>query len=402
MESFFKRVPRTYLVTFLLVVFVAAGLFVYTQTRPSAEYPEVIALSSEEARTFEELTEYFKNLARDKGAAYAFEVLRRAEFPLGTDMHLLGHEVGYALYDEKGIDGIASCTDEFRNACSHSLVISAFIEHGESALPTISKACKRAPGGKGAYTMCFHGLGHGVLAYVGYDLEKAIMLCKKAGTKEYAQGEYVECVGGTVMEMLSGVHDRTAWGLQAEKYLKKDDPLFPCTADFMSREVRPVCLAHITPNLFLAAGLNLASLDPAGYPRAFRFCEALPKSASVERESCYGGFGKEFITLARERDIRDLGSMGPTELRKVREWCNAAEHVQGKKWCENYALASLFWGGESEADASFAFCELAQGSERNECFRQLGGHIGYYLEGTARGTALCLRLPEYVQNLCGL
>jgi hypothetical protein len=66
--------------------------------------------------------------------------------------------------------------------------------------------------------MCFHGLGHGVLAYTEYDLEKAVDICKRTGTKQYNNEEYAECVGGAIMEIIGGgFHDPQKWAVQSKK-----------------------------------------------------------------------------------------------------------------------------------------------------------------------------------------
>ena len=154
--------------------------------------------------SFEDLTDRFRKLSKDQGAVYAFEVLGTASLPANTDLHLLGHAVGDELYEQKGVAGIADCTPDFRNACSHSIVVGALNEFGEAALPQIRDACKKAPGGSGAYTMCYHGLGHGVFAYNAYDLADTAALCKKTGTAAYHDREYIECMGGAVRETMGG------------------------------------------------------------------------------------------------------------------------------------------------------------------------------------------------------
>jgi hypothetical protein len=141
--------------------------FVLKANTPS--YPEITELANKHY-TFTELKQYFTKLAETKGGAYAYEVLKQAAVPPQTDMHLLGHVVGDQLYRQQGIEGIKVCTDDFRNACSHSIVVGLLLDKGETILPEIAKTCKEAPGGTGAYTMCYHGLGHGVLAYTNYNL----------------------------------------------------------------------------------------------------------------------------------------------------------------------------------------------------------------------------------------
>ncbi len=183
------------------LVCILALVFFFASHR-AASYSEATAIGVG-VEDFTQLSDRFQNLAKEKGALYAYEVLRRAVLPPGTYVHLLGHTVGDELYKQKGVSGIADCTQEFRNACSHTIVIGALNEFGsEKALSLIHEACKKAPGGSGAYTMCHHGLGHGVFAYYGYDLTKTDAFCKKTGTAAYHNREYVECMGGAIMELM--------------------------------------------------------------------------------------------------------------------------------------------------------------------------------------------------------
>ena len=386
--------------TLLLMALVVGGVwFGYTVSNPP--YPEVAELGRLSEPSFQDLSDYFRELAEKKGAPYAFEVLRRATLPPDTDPHLLGHLVGDMLYKQQGIGGIARCTDDFRNACSHSVVIGILSEHGEGSLPEIAKTCREAPGGTGAYTMCYHGLGHGVLAYVGYDLEAAVGMCETMGTPEYRNREYIECVGGAVMEMIAGVHDPLAWERQFDTYFKESDPLYPCDAAFMPEATRDICYTYLTPHLFTATGGLPESSGPHDYRKAFALCESISEARLQQREACFGGFGKEFVALANGRDIRDVGRMEEPALRDVRTWCSQAGSEDAEAACNTHALSSLFWGGESIPDAAFSFCAIAEGKEQTRCYWELSEKIQYYLEGTVRGYSLCARLPEAFRIPCG-
>ena len=160
------------LVVFLVVVVAGGVVMQYFVSHSSssphtavteADISEVERLTDNRA-PFTDFEATFQNIALLKGGAYAFELMRRVHFPFGLDLHLLGHAVGDILYEQEGISGMSICTHDFRNACSHTMVIGALIEFGTGAFPDIRDACHAAPGGKGAYTMCFHGLGHGVFA----------------------------------------------------------------------------------------------------------------------------------------------------------------------------------------------------------------------------------------------
>lgn len=365
-------------------------------------YPELAALSENiDSFSSQEYFDYFRELAEEKGAPYAYDVLLRAELASGTDIHLVAHVIGDVLYVQQGVEGMYVCTQDFRNACSHSVVIGMLNENGEGSLPDIAQTCREAPGGRGAYTMCFHGLGHGVLAFNEYKFDTAVEMCKKTGTPEYGNREYIECVGGVTMEMVAGVHDRGVWEKEYPNWFKDEDPLYPCNASFMPKEVQGICYIHLTPRLFEAAGLDLGNPTPEHYDDAFAFCDALPAGDFENRTACYGGFGKEFTVLAQGRDVRDIGATPEQVLVDVRAWCALAHNEQGEKDCNAYALSSLFWGGENTPDASFRFCEVADGEGQAACYRQLTDHIRYYLAtDIPQRMQLCERLPQEYQAVC--
>ncbi len=384
----------------LLVLVVGTYVFV-SRPEPTSAYPEIQQLAAETEWEFQDFARYFRNLSEEKGAAYAFDVLIRAELPHDIDTHLLGHIVGDMLYRQEGIPGVKKCTDDLRNACSHSVVIGILLEHGEGTLPTIAETCKEAPGGRGAYTMCFHGLGHGVLAYTGYDFEKAVAMCGKTGTAQYDNAEYFECVGGAMMEMVAGIHDPEAWKRQVGNYFRKDDPLYPCSASFVPDRVKPACFAYLTPHLYTAAGIDLENVNPGESAPAFALCDAIPTTRAEIRAACYGGFGKEFIGFSGGRDIRDVGSMTADELSRIRQWCRIAGNPTDIASCNAAVLSSLFWGGEANPDAAFTFCDIAEeGSEKDVCYEELGEAITFFFEGTSRKAALCGRLPEEFRRAC--
>jgi len=386
-----------------LLVFAVAVLCVATVTgtysAAGALYPEAQTIAAR-VSSFDELSERFVALAQKKGGAYAYEVLGRAPLPQGTDLHLLGHAVGEELYEQEGIEGIALCTQDFRNACSHTIVIGALGEYGESALPLIRESCKKAPGGAGAYTMCYHGLGHGVFAYYGYDLVQTAAFCKKTGTPEYHDQEYVECLGGAIMELMGGGgHDPALWQSARERYLS-EDPLSPCMSSEVPEALKSICLMYLTPRLFELAGADLANPDPALFPKAFSYCDALPALRGDLRNACYGSFGKEFLPLAGGRDIRKVDQFSDEVYKKVIGWCALAPAGDAAHACLKEALNSLFWGGENDPQASFRFCALAPGEvERAACYSALGLNIRQYTSGAER-ERLCGALPQLAREAC--
>jgi hypothetical protein len=385
-----------------VLALLAGVLWWGTTMTPSAE-AEAATIGSG-ITSFAQLSDRFATLAKEKGAVYAFDVLGKAPLPPNTDLHLLGHVVGDELYKQKGVAGIADCTQDFRNACSHAVVIGALNEFGpsDSTLKQIDDACHQAPGGNGAYTMCYHGLGHGVFAYFGYDLSKTVAFCKKMGTVAYHDEQYTQCVGGSIMELMGGGgHDHDIWLAARTKYLTATDPLAPCDTDVIPTAAKTYCYIYLTPRLFELAGAELAAPDPETFPKAFSFCDAIPLSDPSDRNSCFGGFGKEFIPLAGARDIRAVDKFSDNSYELAAGWCDLAAAKDGKQACIEQALESVFWGGENDPSAAFRFCSLVPDTLSATCYARLANNIGRYLPPeTAK--PLCDKLPERARPLCGL
>lgn len=384
-------------VVFLLLILIDGfflSVFLQGKTGTTGNFKELESIQNKELN-FKEYSKFFTELAQKKGAEYAYQALGVAVIPPGTDMHLLGHIVGEVLYKQEGLKGIYKCTQDFRNACSHSIVVGLFFDKGEEALPEIAEACRQAPGGSGAYTMCFHGLGHGVLAYFDYDLKKAVQMCQKTGSREST-----ECIGGAIMEMIGGgFHDRNAWERQNKIYFRKDDVLYPCSADFIPKEDKGICYIYLTPHLFQAAGADLASPTPLHFEKAFTFCGKIQDQP--DRGACYGGFGKEFVVLAKQRDIRNINEMTVEELKRVYDWCLLAKDRSGSSACVLSALSSLFWGGENDSSVSINFCGVIDDpGHKLECFDGLINQEFYFVKDADRIKYFCGQLPDPYKNKC--
>lgn len=354
-------------------------------------------------KDFNDAEERFTLLAEEKGAVYAFEVLQRVELPPNFDLHLLGHAIGYELYKQKGVKAIADCTHHFRNACSHTIVIGALNEYGgESALDLIREACKKAPGGRGAYTMCYHGLGHGVFAYYGYDIQETVAFCQKTGTPEYRNREGMECVGGMIMELMGGGgHDREAWLKSRQKYLSKETPLAPCSTSLIPEEAKSMCYTYLTPHLFDTVGANMGSPQPKDFTEAFLLCDAITKKDTRSRKACFGGIGKEFPVLALSRDIRNVDKATIEQLRLMNTWCALAPHTEAYRDCYESIVGSLFWGGENDPAASINFCSAVDDNEQQNCFSNLFVNVKAYLpKEHLNYKTMCSRIPTEFETVC--
>lgn len=350
-------------------------------------------------QTFADVRAFLVDLAKERGGVYAFEVLKRAPVPPNTDLHLLGHAVGDELYKQAGLDGMQYCTHDFRNACSHSIVVGALLAEGLSVFDRVNDACKKAPGGLGAYTMCFHGFGHGVLAYTEYEMPDAVKLCGKVGTQEYGNEEEAQCIGGVVMEMHQGVHDPEIWSKKKDIYLTPADPLRICKSDYMPEIAKVLCYSYITPFIFDAAGAQGGNPTPEIYKKSFAYCDAVADER--HRQSCYGGLGKEFVVLSQDRDIRTIEDTPNERLSLTISWCDEAEKEESNIACLLSALDSLYWGGENDPEVSVRFCSLVTSTvAESECFSHLFDITSYYQKDSDILKSICASVPSKFQAQC--
>lgn len=113
------------------------------------------------------------------------------------DQHTLAHVFGEVLYEKVGIGGFTVCDGSFGFGCAHSFVGKAITENGAEVVRVIDEQCIRHFGDY--ETGCFHGIGHGLLAYYGYgtnEVAQSLGLCAELSWKHPISG----CSDGVFME----------------------------------------------------------------------------------------------------------------------------------------------------------------------------------------------------------
>lgn len=389
----------------LAVLTVCAGLVMVRESKVStvANYPEVATIGSG-TPSLNELSKRFGELAQVKGAEYSFAVLREAILPLDTDIHLIAHAIGHELYAQQGIEGMSVCTQEFRNGCSHSIVIETMQElgDGDSVRKLIDDACHSAPGGGSAYSMCYHGLGHGVFAYYGFSFPQTVAFCEKTGTKEYDFVQSKECIGGAVMELVGGGgHDVELWVKANRKYFDPKNPLAPCDTALIPESAKASCYVYMSPHFMEYAGANMQTFTDTQLSRGMAVCALLPHGAN--RSACAGAFGKDFPHNVGGHDVRKLdeGLYTDEQLRAVENLCNHASDEADALVCKSYALSTFFWGGDAEPSVSARFCSLLRDSKSQDfCFHDLAVSISRYIPRGQSRSERCALIPEQYRSLC--
>lgn len=358
-------------VTVLAVGFVASLLFTFDhnthQVEASFSKDQEYQYELSTKKSFSELADFFVDVAKKEGGEYAFDLLIQNNDIAGQDTHLLGHFIGDVLYKQKGIDAISICTPDLGYACAHSTVIGALLEKGPEVFNEIHEVCNKVEG-PNAYNMCFHGFGHGVLAYVQYELPDAIKLCQKLGTKEHYNQEAVECLGGVIMEMRGGIHDPIVWQENGTKYLSKDNPLKMCQSDVMPADFKVMCYIYVTPFIFdSVTNSDLPSFDD--YHPATTRCENVTNDKY--RYACYGGFAKEFVNFVFGRDVRQVAKSNDEDLHTMLDACMVIDNDFGRRACVEYSVYALYRSGNNPYQVTARFCAMADDKFKDICYDTL-------------------------------
>lgn len=233
-------------------------------------------------------------------------------------------------------------------------------------------------------------------------MKKTSQICEKTSPTGFQTREPVECIGGAVMEIISGGgHDHGKWQKQRTAYLVSSKPLALCMSDAIPIQARSWCFIYLTPYLFEASGMDPGNPSPDYFEKAFRFCDALPIADEPDRASCYGGFGKEFVVLAQNRDIRAIADMNSEQLATVYSWCQLVGERKARGACVVNAIQSLFWGGENDPKGAILFCKgISDESDRHYCFDQLIGAVASYKSDTRYREQFCGNVPGDEQEQC--
>lgn len=175
---------------------------------------------------------FYESVIAEHGARGALRDLKRryeAGDASAVFCHPILHQIGAAAGKEYG--SVSEAYEEGETFCRagyfHGVLEGIFGEGenggGARLLENIDTICAAIPG-KDRYSYnyysCVHGIGHGLMAYFEHDIFKSLKGCDRLSGK-WEQGS---CYGGVFMEnVISNSPEFPS------KFLKKDDPLYPCT-----------------------------------------------------------------------------------------------------------------------------------------------------------------------------
>ncbi len=188
--------------------------------------------------------------------------------------HSLTHEIGQAAYGKYKDFGVAlEYQDEICNSgYLHGVIESRFLETSD-IFATIQTICDKYNVEKYIGWECYHGIGHGVMYYTQNDMPRSLSLCDTFENRSMRS----TCINGVFMENFN-----TDQKLHHSKYLKANDPAYPCKEQS----------AYDKADCYLYAPTYYLSLHKNDYLGALKWCNTVEQGFAL---ICIRGVGSQAI-----------------------------------------------------------------------------------------------------------
>ena len=232
---------------------------------------------------FECWTKHYQNIVDTQSTKAAYEDLK-AKYPksqyIQSECHQLTHVIG-RREAEKSKD-VADAYTKGDNFCwsgyYHGVIESFATRYGEQKfVQTLNDICKGLREAK-RYSFyhynCVHGLGHGVMAVRNDELFIALGDCDTITD----QWERTSCYGGVFMENI--MSNPAVNKAHTTKYLKNDQPMYPCTA--VADQYKEQCYLMQT-----SYALTVINYD---FAKVFDLCASIEEA---HQDTCYQSVGRD-------------------------------------------------------------------------------------------------------------
>lgn len=270
MWTWLVRITRAYgyasVVALSCVILVVAGL---TSTTPKNSPPSINSSNG-----IDDVRAYWGGEIVRKGAEKAYADFKDFYSTAPTNAHLAAHVMGALLYAKSGLPGLSICDDSFGNGCYHALLTKALVDRGMDVLGEVASACEL--GTTWRSSSCIHGVGHGVLEYLGPDeLGKALEIC----TSVFPEGKADRCAVGVFMDYTTPLDDESSGTQLKRRPIDPRHPYSPCDTESVPASMRNECYFVLPQHWWDRVG-GLEEVDA--------LCA---KAAKAYQKACYSGIG---------------------------------------------------------------------------------------------------------------
>jgi hypothetical protein len=325
----------------------------------------------EEHATQDCFRQAFANVAYRDGPKKALALLAKDDVAMPrvhADCHQIAHAIGHgglAHYKGNAATALSQGAMTCNSGYYHGVIERAFAGVPRQRVIHIARhLCTGHAVTREEFLLyqCVHGLGHGLMIYSGLDLPWSLKVCDRLQNRF----DRVSCTGGVFMQNLMP-------GMGTSRYLRKNDPLYPCTA--VAERHKVYCYLMVTS--------RIQSLDGYNWRKTAAWCR---RSEPGWVKKCFESYG------------RDASGTAQYDAQRTVELCllagqNAGDCLYGaaRDYGNNYA------GG---AQAS-RLCSVAPARYRSHCFEGIGTILGaLHRLGSERKVACDAVTPRAYRNDC--
>ena len=308
--------------------------------------------------------------------------LASSDETVAKETHQLSHALGrFSLtYYKDAATAFQHCTAAFESGCYHGVLEAYFEQHDAVQPEQVAALCSKTVADSESRVLrfqCLHGLGHGLMTNLEYDLYRSLSYC------DYLSGawEQQSCYGGVFMENAMFEFNRRNTSDQAGhehlagtiRTVRPEDPLYPC--DRVAEVYDSECYQMQSSVMLM--------LNGGDFQQTARTCETAPDQFVA---TCYESIGRDAAGYAL-RDPTKAAALCMVGSERYREFCFGG------------AAATLTNGSGSPADG-FALCRLAPAASKEHCYGAVGEYVGSLYVDAGRRASACADVEEVYVSSC--
>lgn len=210
------------------------------------------------------------------------------------------------------------------------------------------------------YNECFHGLGHAAMFVTEMELIDSLKLCDSVKDQKLKE----RCYTGVFMENSSS---STSFDHKS-KFIKADDPFYPCNA--LSEKYQSICWQYQSSYFAIISGQD--------WQKVAGLCLKVPEKY---QERCFRTIGTNQVGFT-------------SSLQTMKEDCSLMPDGRFKDICIAGVVSSLAYRFVGETERMIDFCMMADPSNKESCFKQIGSGILDWDKNKDVAINNCQKIPD--------
>jgi hypothetical protein len=323
------------------------------------------------SETFDCYAVNFESYMKANGGRKTLELLDALKNKGGyanSNCHPLSHKVGNIALHVYG--SVPNAVPEYIPVC-HSGYYHGLLEEYLGSAPDYETGVREVCGNTETQSyfnwfQCMHGLGHGIMQFKDNEVPQSLKDCDLVAPAN--SGPEI-CYAGVFMENIT-TDEKTG---HPAKYIRKDDPIYPCNA--VEEKYKSAC--------YFLASSQILKINGWNFPETFKACAS---SEEKYRHLCFQSLG------------RDVSGSSFQNKEKVKELCALTNIYEDKANCYFGAVRD-FINAKGEFDTAVPMCNIIEVDFRQRCYDAIFLDMSLYKKGQAFAD-VCATMPDPYKQQC--